>query len=456
MMLKHISVLFFVLGLAKAVWLGNLDARSHDPGNSILDSFVSYSIEFAFFVDFAGNLSMPNEFSYNLLANIGHLQRSDPIVRVGGSTQDKTTFNKSQEEGIINTWDYQKNKDQPIAISLGPAFFESYQTWHGKIPYIHGFDLATNGSEGIATLKNTVPLFCKSLTSSNSAPWQIGNEPDQYTAFSRRPKSWNADSWVKEWKYKTQLIRSLVKKHCPNLAKGNNPLFYAPSTSSLGGSPNVDAVWKAGLHKEKDIGFFDVHHYIAGATFPGITLQGTLMNHSNTADSVDSYVKAMSSLNRNLPKVFGEANSLYGQGAPKLSNPFGAALWAADFGLYSASKGIKRIHMHQGTNYRYGSWQPIETSRGTKGTKAPYYGNIMVAAAVSDPERSGVTVQELKQDTAQDSAYAIYVGGCLSRIAIIQMSAYNYTMDYTAPRKSKTFQFRLPKEHRRDRVRGSG
>lgn len=73
---------------------------------------MSFSIEFASFPDFAGtsqgatyvaslrtikaelltnqsagNLSNPNTFSYNLLSNLGTLQGSYPIIRVGGNTQ---------------------------------------------------------------------------------------------------------------------------------------------------------------------------------------------------------------------------------------------------------------------------------------------------------------------------------------------------------------------------------
>ena len=67
-----------------------------------LESFVSFSIEFASFPDFAGRREMtvyervltaagnstnPNIFSYNLLKNLGDLQGSYPIIRVGGNTQ---------------------------------------------------------------------------------------------------------------------------------------------------------------------------------------------------------------------------------------------------------------------------------------------------------------------------------------------------------------------------------
>ena len=80
------------------------------------------------------------------------------------------------------------------------------------------------------------------------------------------------------------------------------------------------------------------------------------MNHENTVQSADAHVSEysdiMSTDSSAPPMILGETNSLYNQGSPGLSNTFGAALWGVDFNLYSASVGIKRVHMHQGTDYR--------------------------------------------------------------------------------------------------------
>lgn len=103
---------------------------------------------------------------------------------------------------------------------------------------------------------------------------------------------------------------------------------------------------------------FDNCSYIDGATSPGVTLQGTLMNHTRAIADVDEqfaeYERIMSvnGGKEKAPLIFGETNSLYNQGTPGLSNTFGAALWGVDFNLHAASAGFTRVHMHQGTNYR--------------------------------------------------------------------------------------------------------
>ena len=47
----------------------------------------SFSIEFAFFPDYAGNKSHPNEFTKNLLGNFKEITGVPPKVRVGGTSQ---------------------------------------------------------------------------------------------------------------------------------------------------------------------------------------------------------------------------------------------------------------------------------------------------------------------------------------------------------------------------------
>lgn len=56
-------------------------------GGPIPGSFVAFSIETSSFPEFAGNLSDPNDFSNNLLDNLGFYQGTKPFVRVGGNTQ---------------------------------------------------------------------------------------------------------------------------------------------------------------------------------------------------------------------------------------------------------------------------------------------------------------------------------------------------------------------------------
>jgi hypothetical protein len=199
--------------------------------------------------------------------------------------------------------------------------------------------------------------------------------------------------------------------------------------------------------------------YQAVATNPGVTLFGTLMNQSATVASVQYLVSEKNALEAlptypsDLPFILGEGNSLSRQGGPGLSNTFGAALWGVSANLLMAAHNIKRFHMHQGTNYRYQAWQPVNTTRVTIGTKAPYYGNVAVAAFLGDltKKQDRPQVVNMPLEGITQAAYASFVHGKLSKIMLLNLQDYNstaannYTSDY--PRGSRNFALQLPKSY---------
>lgn len=116
--------------------------------------------------------------------------------------------------------------------------------------------------------------------------------------------------------------------------------------------------------------------------------------------------------------------------------------------------------MHQGTNYRYQSWQPITTTNMTStnpttlGTKPPYYGNIAVAAILGNLTAGTTRVAIIPLTDEMEAAYAVYGSGAFvtpDRIAVINMLQYNHTAiangsGLAAPtlRPVGTYAFQLP------------
>ncbi|KAJ5766551.1 uncharacterized protein N7511_004167 [Penicillium nucicola] len=404
-------------------------------GAAILNPFVAFSIEFSSFPDFAGNSSQPNKFSQNLLDNLGKLQGGKPHIRVGGNTQDLALYDPDLKTGIQGTYVPAVSEDYPSIVSYGPSYFESYSTWPG-VKFSHGFNMGKNGTVGMDNLIATVPLACKALKDGKLAYWEIGNEPDLFkttTPNSVRPTSWSESDYVTEWLAKAQVVKRQLKKSCPEMADEAKYKYLAPSFAGLTNSLDPLKTWKSGLDTVHNIGLNSMHNYIGGADQPGVTLRHTLMNHTATTHSVDQHAKlsqelSSQGLTKNIPYILGETNSLYHQGKPGLSNSFGAALWGVDFNLYCASQSIQRTHMHQGTDYRYASWQPVPTNKTTIGTKAPYYGNAMVAAMLkSNQDSDHVQVVSLPLTEETEAAYAAYVNGILARIAVVNLQEYNYT-----------------------------
>jgi hypothetical protein len=398
-----------------------------------LQPFVSFSIEFSSFPDYAGNLSHPNNYSNNLLDNLAEFTKLKPLIRVGGNTADFAIFNQSLDEAIVGIVDPAKSSDYPTTITIGPAFFESYLTWPDT-QFVHGFNLGKNSTTARQALIDSVPFACKALTG-RLAYWELGNEPDLMNLELVRPSGWSESDYVQEWLTWSRNIRKAMQKACPDLASNDKYKYIAPSfagTGNLGLDPLL--AWKAGLDADRDIALISSHNYISAATAPGLTLQNTLMNHSTTVASVAKQLNSSRLISAlpstpEIPFILGESNSLSRQGRPGLSNTFGAALWGVDFNLWSVANHIKRIHMHQGTNYRYQAWQAVDTNITTKGTKAPYYGNVAVAAFLGDlsSEDTLPAIVNLPLPREKEAAYASYVKGRLARVIVVNMDEFNAT-----------------------------
>ena len=323
--------------------------------------------------------------------------------------RDYALFNASLKTATFGIIVPSRSLDYPTILSIGPSYFESYSTWPGT-RFSHGFNLGKNGTVGRQTLLATAPLACKALGRDKLYYWELGNEPDLFKTSAQgvvRPANWTEEDYVAEWKSGTMAAEREFRKACPELIGFRRNRWMAPSFAGVNNSLKPVTTWREGLDSAHNIALNSEHNYIGGATQPGVTLQGTLMNHTKTVSSVNQHVVLMSNLSAigvHVPYILGETNSLFNEGAPGLSNSFGAALWGVDFNLYCASQGILRVHMHQGTDYRYASWQPINTNKTTKGTKAPYYGNIAVASMLGDLTKSTVQIKNIPLQKETESA----------------------------------------------------
>lgn len=292
--------------------------------------------------------------SEHISTHVGSIQRSDRL-----HYRDYATFNASLEPALIGIIQPNVSTDYPHILTIGPKYYESFQTWPDT-KFTYGFNLAKNGSANRASLLSSVPYACKALNHGNLLYWELGNEPDLYKTSSQgavRPPTWNEQDYVNEWLNGTRSIRQTMQKTCPKLTTNAAYKYYAPSFAGTSNSLNPIVTWEDDLDADKDIAVITSHNYIGGATQPGVTLQGTLMNHTSNVHSIASQLNESrllaalpESLNPNLPFILGETNSLYNEGAPGLSNSFGAALWGIDFNLYCAANNIQRTHFHQGTN----------------------------------------------------------------------------------------------------------
>lgn len=293
---------------------------------------------------------------------------------------------------------------------------------------------------------DTVAVACKALANDNFVAWEYGNEPNLY------PSDWDSSEYTQAWLNGTRAIKGVLKEKCSSLAKATNFGFLTPSVSDLGSSHvYIPDILADGLNNDSSIFFLGTHKYVSDSimfinsiavgvdcvnSYMGdgkdsdVTLQNNVMNHTHTAKSVASHVSLINKIKAyGLPYTISETNSLFGGGKAGVSNTFGAALWTLDYTLYCAANNITRLNFHMGTNYHYSAWQAIQTSSTTKGTKAPFYGNLAAAAMLGDLTNDQVQVSNLPiaDSDGTEATYAIYQAGALSKIVAISLQEYNFT-----------------------------
>lgn len=148
-----------------------------------------------------------------------------------------------------------RSADYPTILYIGKTFFDSYNAWPG-VKFIHGFNMAKNGTNGFDSLIATVPLACEALSNNNLAFWELGNEPDLYKP-NVRPPNWNEESYVSEWLNKTRSMKNPLVEACPDLADQYS--FIAPSFAGVTNSLNPVITWQDGLNADQNVDQISIH-----------------------------------------------------------------------------------------------------------------------------------------------------------------------------------------------------
>ncbi|KAK6077438.1 glycoside hydrolase family 79 protein [Seiridium cupressi] len=153
---------------------------SAPSGKQIVDAnYQSYSIEFNYMLDFAGNNSAPNKYSIQLLQNLADISGAYPIIRAGGTTQNRATFVANQTQALIQKFS-SSDADQPSSLTIGPTWVESFQQFPEGIKYIYGLNFY-DGEVGLdQTVLEATSAF-EGLGNSLYA-FEIGNEVDGDTS----------------------------------------------------------------------------------------------------------------------------------------------------------------------------------------------------------------------------------------------------------------------------------
>jgi len=246
---------------------------------------------------------------------------------------------------------------------------------------------------------------------------ELGNEADLYNNNGHRNKSYNEVDYVAEWR---QYIGSLIN----NTALGQKgapkiqALSFGHSDYGTGKKFDPEFAFKDGLLDGdigKHIGVISQHTYSGGCC---TALVADLMNKTAIRHNITVFENDIAAVHaQGLPYYFGETNTYFNHGVPKVSDAGGAALWLADYVLFGATAGIEKMYFHEGIGYKYNLIQPVTIDRSVDDAtpinpplpphvQSPYYGALAVTEFIgTSPTRK---VVEIPFKEFALSGYALY------------------------------------------------
>lgn len=262
--------------------------------------------------------------------------------------------------------------------------------------------------------------------------WEVGNEPDLLPNWGQRTSSnWTVAEFVEQWKDYASRVIDQAKASCGD--DYDRP-FYGPSIASANNDPDAFtnvAAFAAGINNvsKTPIAQIPSHSYMG---LGGSANLGQLMSHNKVKYAIAKHLRLQDDLAKyELPFSVGEGNSLTGGGQEGVSDVFGAALWAADYSLYIATKAnrITRSHFHQSYGAERGSpynaWKPISDDLGDATTQPSYYGHLMAAKAVGSEHDGKIIEVALPKTDGLDSMYVTYDASGPKRIAVLNMKQWH-------------------------------
>ncbi|OBZ67030.1 Solute carrier family 40 member 2 [Grifola frondosa] len=309
-------------------------------------SLLSVSIEF---FAFPGYTEIPA--TNNCLANIASLRGAQPAIRIGGTTQDRATYDASLTSPMKGS----------VTVGLNRQLNNESNS----------LAAATQAKKGM----------------SNLFAIELGNEPDLYSGSS--PIA-SGTGW-------SQTIDATSEKNWFSVfAPTIGNIFQGAVYLSWSTQPLLSGLGSA-LSAVKSI---SRHSYPQSACGGASTNLTSLMSHSGIVSYTSQYKSEATAAHAAGKKFFfGETNSAT-CGGGGISPTFGAGLWILDYVIQGALNGADRLYFHHGTigNCAYCWW-------GQDAVYSPYYGAAFLSEFIGT---DGVKVAMLDDGTSAIAVYAVY------------------------------------------------
>ncbi|KAI9933512.1 hypothetical protein ASPWEDRAFT_617099 [Aspergillus wentii DTO 134E9] len=355
---------------------------SSPPSNSssLIDSTpLGVSLEFFAFPDYIEKVPLTN----SCLSALGEVFGTPPPMRIGGTTQDRATYNASLSLAVSYT--VASPDDAPDSLTFGDKFMDLAAGYDGKV--------TIGVNRRLDDIDNTIAA-AKVIQSKlqNLYAIELGNEPNFFE--SSDPIA-HGNAWTAEADAESQVSwQSSVSKGLGDLKDFVQAgVFFDLETFTISylveKEENTDSTQY--VHSF-------CHHYYPQSS-PSFNLS-KLMDHTTIVDGVlafEEQVRAAEELQKDL--IMGETNSAT-QGGGGISPTYGAGLWILDYMMQATILGVKQLFFHQGTigNCQYCWWNSNNT------VNAPFYGAYFAALALANASQ----VAQLDSGDTRYAAYVIY------------------------------------------------
>ncbi|KAJ7640830.1 glycoside hydrolase family 79 protein [Mycena polygramma] len=402
---------------------------TNDLSIPIQGTFFGFSIEMSVITQLFGkNSSFVQVPLLNLLANIQ--ERAGAVhVRIGGNTQEFAYFVDTLPDGhaISKEKADTNNPTQTPAVIYTMDLFYLLSNisslvnvhWYIGVPFNDTSDFRLQIVE-----------FGEAILGDHLLGVQVGNEPDLYSAHQHRNSSYSPQNYANEF---GEMIAALN-------ADANVPVKNNLIGPSVSGTWTPEMVWDTGFITQytANLAALSVEHYPTDNCFPiyGIgtfhdpqTEFSDFLNHTSAVSLCAPYLNSTAIAQAaGKPFLMFETNSASCGGFPGISDSFGGALWALDYGLQMAYSNFSGAMLHiGGQNVFYNPFTapPTNQSKYFEWTVgAVYYSALISAEVFGKTNTSQILDLHGNDGSIYTPQYAVYENGAIARVAL-----FNYMTD---------------------------
>ncbi|TFY76428.1 hypothetical protein EWM64_g7584 [Hericium alpestre] len=375
----------------------------------------------------------------NLMANIQ--ERVGGVhVRIGGNTQESAEFVESLPNNSIIAKDYAAvtgtTNTPPLQYTAELLYMMSNISSLANVHWYLGIPFFNTTPFDLSIMHEAQPILGDRLLG-----LQAGNEPDLYNAHGHRPEGYN------QWNYFGEIGDLINQVGNDTEVTQRNNLFIVPSISLQW---NPQDVWDTNIGQaySADLFALSVEHYPTDncaaqfntgqpirdpqATFPQFLDHTSALSNVGTFLSGTAYAQSVGK-----PFLMFETNTASCGGFAGISDSYGAALWALDWGLTMAASNFSGALLHVGgANAFYNPFTPPPTNQSTfrQWTVGPVYYSALVMAEILGPSNASQVVDlGMNSGNIYTPGYVVYENGNPTKVVLFNfVTDPSGNTDYTA------------------------